>query len=367
MHVLFVFNHPAPYKVRLFNELSKEIEVTALFERLKNFDRNPLFYNGDNIKFKTVRIKGINFGFENHLSTGIVKHLKSHDYDIVVMNGWHTLSEIFALNYLKKHRKSYVFYINGGIIRPKESHFMKRLKTHYISGADLYFSPDENSNRYLTYYGAEQGKIVNYPYSTIYENEILKQPLTRTEKGSLRSELNIHGTKIFISCGQFIARKNYARLIEYWSNQPSDYTLILIGGGKEKRKYQKLIKKHALQNVILKDFMDKQSLFKYFQAADGYLFPSKEDIYGHVVNEALSQGLPVISNINVNSALCLINNGQNGYIVNFDNDKEISDSIAHVINDEAMPYEALKTARENTIEKMAKRHVTIFKKWVENK
>jgi glycosyltransferase involved in cell wall biosynthesis len=283
------------------------------------------------------------------------------------MNGWHTLSEIFALNYLKKHRKSYVFYINGGIIRPKESHFMKRLKTHYISGADLYFSPDENSNRYLTYYGSEQGKIVNYPYATIYENEILKQPLTRTEKGSLRSELNIHGTKIFISCGQFIARKNYARLIEYWSNQPSDYTLILIGGGKEKRKYQKLIKKHALQNVILKDFMDKQSLFKYFQAADGYLFPSKEDIYGHVVNEALSQGLPVISNINVNSALCLINNGKNGYIVNFDNDKEISDSIAHVINDEAMPYEALKTARENTIEKMAKRHVTIFKKWVENK
>ena len=176
MRVLFVFNHQAPYKVRLFNELSKEIEVTALFERLKDSDRDPRFYNCNDIKFKPTYIKGLNLGHDNHLSRGIVKHLMNNEYDIVVMNGWHTFSEMMAINHLKKHGKSYVFYINGGIINIKESRIMHKIKTHYISGASLYFSPDENSNKYLIHYGAEPEKIINYPYSTIYEKEILNNP-----------------------------------------------------------------------------------------------------------------------------------------------------------------------------------------------
>ena len=47
-----------------------------------------------------------------------------------------------------------------------------------------------------------------------------------------------------------------------------------------------------------------------------FVFSSNEDIYGHVINEALSQGLPVISTPNVNASQHLIKDGINGYIVN---------------------------------------------------
>ena len=367
MDVLFVFNHPAPYKVRLFNELSKEIKVTALFERLKNADRDPKFYNKEETKFDIVPIKGLNFGYENHFSFGIVKHLKTHNYDIVVMNGWHTISEMLAINYLKKSGKPYIFYINGGIIRSQESKFMKRLKTRYISGASLYFSPDENSNRYLTYYGAEASKIVNYPYSTIYEKEVLSKPLASEEKNNLRTKLGIKAEKLFVSCGQFIARKNYGRLIKYWAKQDRNHVLLLIGGGKEEHKYEKLIKEEKLTNVMLLDFVARQDLFQYFQASDVYLFPSKEDIYGHVINEALSQGLPIISNRDVNSALRLLKNGENGYVVDIDNDLEIDAAIAGVLKEPTMQVNALATARQNTLEQMAKVHLEIFNNWVSKK
>ena len=33
MRVLIIFNHPAPYKVSVFNELAKYVDLTVLFER----------------------------------------------------------------------------------------------------------------------------------------------------------------------------------------------------------------------------------------------------------------------------------------------------------------------------------------------
>ena len=117
----------------------------------------------------------------------------------------------------------------------------------------------------------------------------------------------------------------------------------------------------------LLDFVARDVLFSYFQAADAYIFPSKEDIYGHVINEALSQGLPVISNKGVNSALRLIKNDENGYIVDINQDEEIDNAIANVLNKPEMQNKALDTSRENTLEIMAKVHLEAFHNWVNKK
>ena len=364
MRILFVFNHPAPYKVRLFNELAKHVEVTALFERSHNADRDPRFYEEGEPKFKIVLIKGLALGNENHLSLGIVKHLKANDYDLVIMNGWHTFSEMLALRYLKKHRKSYVFYINGGIIRAKEPRLLKAIKTYFIANADAYMSPDKNSNDYLLHYGADADKICNYPYATISSSDVLATPVTSDEKISLRKKLDVEATKLFVACGQFIPRKNHQRLIEYWRLAPKDHVLLLIGGGKEKRAYEHLLRKYDLHNVRLIDYVPKDILFEYFRAADVCLFPTKEDIYGHVVNEAFSQGLPVIASRHANSALNLIKDGVNGYLIDFADDNQITATISKVLSSPEMPHESLKTAQDNTVEVMGQRHIEIFNQLV---
>lgn len=365
MRVLFIFNHPAPYKIRLFNELAKHIDVTALFERSHNADRNPQFYETGESKFKVVPIKGLAFGNENHLSLGIVKHLKASDYDLVIMNGWHTFSEMLALRYLKKHRKSYVFYINGGIIRTKEPRLLKAIKTYFIANASAYMSPDKNSNDYLIHYGADANKIFNYPYATISNDDVLASPVTIDEKTILRASLNIKAVKLFVTCGQFIPRKNHRRLIEYWRLVPKDHVLLLIGGGKEKHMYELLLRKYDLKNVQIIDYVSKDKLFNYFRAADVCLFPTNEDIYGHVVNEAFSQGLPVIASLHANSALHLIKNGVNGYLIDFADNEQITMAIHEVLSCATMALETLKTARDNTVEIMGQRHLEIFDKLVE--
>ena len=353
--VLIVFNHPAPYKVRLFNALSNHFDLHVIFERKSASDRNKGFYFEENYKFTTHKIHGIKVGREGFISNGVRKHLEWNEYDLIIMNGYSHHAEMKAINWMKKWHAPYVLYINGGTIK-KESFLKKKIKHHFIARANAYFSPDEESNKYLVHYGANPKVIYNYPYSTIYEKEICYQ---KPNKEELRKELGINFDKVFVSSGQLIARKNYISLVKEWKKYPENYGLLLIGDGKQRKEIEKLIKTENIKNVVLTGFLPREKMFKYFQAADCFLFPSKEDIYGHVINEALSQGLPVISTNKVNSAIKLVKNGENGFLLESLEGEEFRKVIEEVINNDFF-NECIKTAKANTIEVMAERHIEMI-------
>jgi len=353
--ILIVFNHPAPYKVRLFNELSKHYDLHVIFERDSASDRSKDFYFEEKYNFTVHKIHGIKLGAEGLLSCGVKKHLKRNKYDLVIMNGYSHYPEMNAISYLKKHNIPFVLYINGGVIK-KESSFKQKIKTNYIKSASFYFSPDEESNKYLIHYGASKERILNYPYSTIYDKEIADK---KPNKEELRSKLNIHFDKVFVSAGQLIRRKNYLSLVKEWQKFPGNYGLFLLGDGKQRDEIEQLIKEQNLKNVILTGFLSRQKMFDYFSASDAFLFPSNEDIYGHVINEAMSQGLPVISTNKVNSAIKLIKNGVNGYLLESLEGENLREAIDDVLKTDSFDASTV-VARENTIEKMVEAHIKMI-------
>lgn len=360
MKILFVFNHPAPYKVRLLNELNKYFDLTVIFERNLNKDRQNSFYFEKDYKFKTIKINGIKIGNENFISNGIKNHLKKSKYDLVIMNGYSTFAEMIAIKYLKKNNIPYCLYINGGIIKEKESSLKKHIKTSYISGANMYLSPDENSNKYLIYYGADSNKIHNYTYSTIYQNEVLNKPLTIKETNIIKEKLKLDPRykEIYISAGQLIKRKNYFNLVKNWTKDETKL-LLIFGDGKQRKEIQNYINRNKLNNIKLMGFCGRNTLFEYYKTADGFIFPSNEDIYGHVINEAMSQGLAIISSTNINSSRKLIKDGYNGIFINNIDKTSIEKALNDIKN--IKKENCLKVAKENTIEQMIQDHLRILK------
>lgn len=357
--VLFVFNHPAPYKVKFLNELANHVDLTVIFERNKNKDRNKEFYSEKKYNFKTVKIHSIKVGKEGVVSFGVKKHIKKNKYDLIIMNGYRHMAELVAIKWMKKHNIEYVQYINGGIIKKDEPKFIKNFKTKYISGAKYYVSPDERSNEYLIYYGADKDKIFNYPYSTLYEDELIKERPSEELKKEIRKKYNVTSKNVYISCGQLIERKNYIELANKWKEINKDSLLIIVGEGPQKEKIEAIIKDNNLENVRLLGYLSHKDLFELYKICCAFVFPSKEDIYGHVVNEALSQGLPVITLSNVNSGLHLIKNGVNGFVIENINSQNFVDALNYVLSHD-MFDEALKTAKENTIEKMTEANLKII-------
>ncbi|MDY6431180.1 MAG: glycosyltransferase family 4 protein [Bacilli bacterium] len=363
MNVLWIFNHPAPYKVKFFNELGKKCNLQVIFERDREGDRNDIFYSEKPYNFKSHICKSLKLGKVNNYTSDPVKFLKKNKYDLVVINGWYTLGERKVISYCKRHKIEYIFAINGGIVPKKELAIKRKIKTKYISGASLYLSPDLSSNKYLCHYGADEEKIRIFPYSNINERVILKNPLTKEEKQRLRKKYDLEGDEIFVTCGQFIERKNFLKLIEIWAQVPPNLSLYIIGEGPLKQQYLDKIKSLELKNVHILPFQESAKLFSIFSACDKFIFISKEDIYGQVVIEALSQGLPVIGSNNANALVKTITHNLNGVIVNINSDESILEGIKKKLPEEASEI-CLEEARKNTIENSSAFHIELFKEFI---
>ena len=107
---------------------------------------------------------------------------------------------------------------------------------------------------------------------------------------------------------------------------------------------------HCLENVHFIGFKTKSELSLYYQAADCVAFPTREDIWGLITNEALAFGVPVVATDRCVSALEMIKNGKNGYIVSVGDDS----ALAHKIQS------ALLLGAYTDCENMAKAHMEIF-------
>lgn len=371
MKVLYVFNHPAPYRMNFFNELGKSLDLHVIIERHgeANRGRNFYFFDSQDTHFTFEYLKHpLTFGKMNSLSWQVIKHLKKNHYDIVVMEGYATITEMLTIRYLKKKRIPYVLEVNGGFKKEGESRLKKALKTKYIQGANYYLSPNQNSNEYLVYYGAQKERISNYPYSSIFAHEVQKSMANSDERKDLKKQYHLDpDAQYLISVGEYCERKNFTQLIDIFSHLQKDrpqLQLLIIGDGQLKKQYQQQIRSLGLEACVhLLPFQNKRDLLNYYRLADLFIFLSKEDNYGHVVNEAMSQGLPVVSANKVNAGLHLIENGTNGYIVDLKDSALITTTIIEALQKPEMGNNALKTSRQNTIETMTQAHLDFFEKF----
>lgn len=364
MKVLWIFSHPAPYKIAFFNVLGEKTDLTVLFERNAEGDRPPEFYYGKAKNFKMEILHSLKLGVYNSFYPSIIRRIKKETFDIIVINGYATFTEMKLIRYLDRHKIPYVIAINGGIAKTKESSFKKKTKTRYLSRAKMYLCPDENSRDYLIHYGAEKEKIRFYPYSTIHESDIVDKALDEEEKAKLRLSSGLKENKLFVTAASLSRRKNILELICLFGKAPKEYRLIIMGTGELEKECREYISLHQLDNIEIYPFLSHDDVLRYFAMASFTILWSKEDIYGHVVNESLSQGTPVISSPHSNAAKHLIKDGENGYLLSLEDEKSFLETLDKPYTFK-MGEHCIEVARENTIEKMAEVHLEHFKEFLE--
>ena len=111
------------------------------------------------------------------------------------------------------------------------------------------------------------------------------------------------------------------------------------------------------------NILSVRNLKKYYKMADVFVLPTREDIWGLVVNEAMAYGLPVVTTDKCNAGLELIQNGENGYIVSTDNYIELEEGIRKTLDHSlVMGNNALLKIGDYTIERMAVDHIATLQK-----
>ena len=185
--------------------------------------------------------------------------------------------------------------------------------------------------------------------------------VSKEEKHQLRNNLQIKNRKMVISVGQFIYRKGFDILLSAWGDLDYENQLVILGGGEQEEEYKKYIEKCGYKNVFLHGYMPKEKIFQFYCAADLFVLPTREDIWGLVINEAMACGLPVITTDRCIAGLECIQNGINGFIIPTENSKMLHDSMKYVLVDddrrEKMGALGLEKISEYTMENVVESHL----------
>ncbi|MBQ8594529.1 MAG: glycosyltransferase [Oscillospiraceae bacterium] len=362
MKVAFLTNIPSPYRVSFFNELGKYCELTVFFERSMSDERDKSWGNYEFKNFSGIILKGKNISTDKSFAPSIKKYLKSNKFDHVVVCNSFTPTGIYAIFYMKKNNIDYCIEGDGAFVK-KENFLKKLFKKSIIKGAKGYFSTSKTHDEYYLTYGAEKNLIFRYPFTSVMEENVLDSPLDTEDKNKIKISLGINEERMILSVGQFVYRKGFDVLLKAVRNLDKSIGVYIIGGNPTSD-MESFVCSHNLSNVHFLSFKKPEELRQYYKVADVFVLPTREDIWGLVVNEAMAVGTPVIATDKCVSGLEMIKNGLNGYIVPSENEVDLSNTINMLMdnNFKRMSEESLETAKKYTIQNMARTHINILSK-----
>ena len=365
MKVFVLTTITAPYRVNLFNELGKKCDLTVCFEQKRDLvERNDEWYKNKYSNFKFITLKKWDKSLKT-IKWDVFKYLKETNPDIVLAYEYSTLTSLIMMSYCKVKKIPYLINCDGAI--PSNSIIRTMIKKHYIKNAVAYFGNGESAKNYYLKYNGKIEKLIPYKFSNYFKKDILSNPVSLKEKERLRKELKLNGKKIFLSIGRFEYLKGFDLLFEVSKNLKEDEQFVIIGGGPLEEEFKKTIMTQNIKNICIVPYMDKEELIKYYDACDAFVFPTRRDIWGLVVVEAMSRGLPVISSNASMAGIELIINNENGFVFENDNLDELNASIKQIASmDEKKLYKfgqkSIDIIKDYNIETMAKDHYNALKK-----
>lgn len=108
---------------------------------------------------------------------------------------------------------------------------------------------------------------------------------------------------------------------------------LVVGGGGEKEKLEKMITKNGLDKQVYFAGMVKQEEVKnYYAAADIFVYASKSETQGMILTEAMYMGLPIVA-VKAPGAQDMVGNFVTGILTNEDKD-EFSKAAVKLAEDE---------------------------------
>ena len=358
--VLYLTKSPSPHRVEFFNELSKTCELTVVYEskRFKERDKERVAQSSGG--YKEVFLSGWNVRRGARFCPGVLKFVRRDQFDVVVVGAYDTPTAKLAISALRRKKIPFALNTDGGFIDDTESERKRNTKRRLISGASWWLSSGPLTSEYFLGYGATKDKIFEYPFSSVRQAEVLPKAMERRQKLLVRGQKVLRCETLFIAVGQFIPRKGFYEFLKVWASEERGTTgLAIIGGGPEEALYKKIAQENP--NIWILPFLKKQVLAEYFKAADAFVLPTNEDVWGLVVGEAMSYGLPIFSTDRCIAAetmkgtgVRIFPAGDNSALISAMEDFEISEKKDEMISD------VLLRAGEYTIEKMAQRHMEIF-------
>lgn len=337
--IVILHNIISPHVNPLFELINKKFDLTVLYcaktEENRSWKEKPVGFKYQVLQGRSFKIKGRDL-FTYFLKTDVFKELRSIKPEVVVVSGWDQLAYYLAYLYCKKNKIKFVVWSGSTQYEKSFKRWLtKPLVKMLIKGADNFIAYGSRARKYLISLGAKPEKIyISFNTTDLesYEKNSLKY---QQNKEQIKEELNLKDKKVIFYYGQLIDRKGLRFLINAYAlakKQNTHLSLIICGEGREREKLDTMIKRQKIGDVLLRKDPGDEGVSKFFAISDLFILPSKEEVWGLVVNEAMAIGLPVIVTERVGSSADMVKTGSNGYVVPYGDIKQLSSRMLQILS-----------------------------------
>lgn len=277
--VLYLTNIEVPYRVRFFNELAKECDLTVLYERKRSANRNSAWAGSEHRDFRSEYLGGINVGDENTFSLKVFKWIFG-GYDVIVAGCFNSPVQLLAMLMMRLCRIPFFINSDGEAFLTGDG-IKAKIKRFLLSGAKGYLAAGEKSAATMAL--ALGTKVVPYHFSSLNEEELRINASSNVQRGN----------KILV-VGQYFDYKGLDVALDAAKlDSTISYQFVGMGGRTELFLQEKMPK--PLENVEVVPFLQKKDLEQAYRTCAAVVLPSRQECWGLVVNEAASFGTPIVS------------------------------------------------------------------------
>lgn len=300
--VAILVNIVAPYRIPVYREIARVFD-TQIF--ISGIESNRSSWNGNISSEELYRVKkswGYTFRYKKrlngsffeqkylHINPGYIFDLLKFRPDAVISIEMGVRS-LVAVLYGVIFRKPVWIWWGGTLHTSRTVGAGKRaLRAVLARLVRRWISYGETSTEYLMSIGVPRGRILQI--QNCVDERLYSQPV--------KPAFEIHPKPVLLFVGRMIDLKGIEPLLKTASmlqKEGYNFSLLLVGDGPMLDDYMRLAKQLGLADTTFHPAVTPDEMPAVYQSADCLVFPTLEDVWGLVANEALLSGVPVLSSV----------------------------------------------------------------------
>ena len=353
--VLVIHSAVAPYRLPVFESLSKRCNLNVMFcegvEEGRKWNPDLTQYAFDSAILPNIRIGPIVLNYT------AVRDLLFAECDVYVIDGYdpYFVTILTCMLVAKIRRKPFVLWAEHIDTREfgarfSRSSWRKRIRMLLSAGfvnwyqgvvyqnVDRFVAFSKKAERYLTRRGVDKNRI-----ST--QIQVVPSSLLESSSGHTKRPQRTTDDKVTIlSLGYLRWKKGIDVLIEAYKQVATTNTeLIIAGSGPEEKRLKALAGDR--NDIRFVGYVEEESKSEYYIDSDIFVLSTRRDPWGLVINEAMYYGLPVITTSAAGSEWII--NG-NGFVIKPDDSDALADRLERLINNKDMRQKMGRRSRNET-------------------
>jgi glycosyltransferase involved in cell wall biosynthesis len=222
-----------------------------------------------------------------HITPGYLQGLLEFHPDLIITNEM-GLRTIIALAYGTLFRKPVWVWWGGTLHTERNIGALRKAIRKVISHwARNWISYGKSSTTYLVSLGVNKESILEL------QNAVDEKRFARDTE----PEFEIRPRPVLLHVGQLVARKGIDLLLHAVAalqREGLEFSLLLVGSGLDEVLLKRMARNLDLKNVHFCPELAPERMPGIYRSGDVFVFPTIEDPWGLVANEAILSGLPVL-------------------------------------------------------------------------